>query len=82
MLYEVITLLAAEAVEEASILVDAEGRRLLVMERAEADPSRASLLEAHVLADYPVITSYSIHYTKLYDDDALAAYVDEGVAGS
>src|SRR5262249_2749100 len=42
---------ATEAVVEALVAVDREGRRALVVERAEALPGPAGLLQAGVLAD-------------------------------
>ena len=42
---------AAEAVVEALVAVDGEGRRALVVERAEALPRAAGLLERRVVAD-------------------------------
>ena len=44
-------LLAAEAVVEALFGIDAEGRRLLGVERAQPAPAPAHLLQRRVLAD-------------------------------
>src|SRR4029079_16759595 len=43
--------LAAEAVEEALLTVDGERRRLLAMERAEADPATPHLAQLQVAGD-------------------------------
>ena len=53
--------LAAEAVEDRLLLADREGRRLLTVERTQAHPLAARLLELRVLGDDP-------------DDVALFAY--------
>ena len=76
MLYEVITLargqstFMVEMTEAANILNHATPRSLIVLGNG-SDEVIAMLLTALSGTDAdPVITSYSIHYTKLYDGEA------------
>ena len=70
-------LLAAEAVVEAFLGVDAEGGRLLGVERAQTTPAAADLLERRVLADQlhdvggrPDLGHFLVRYPHRHDGTA------------
>ena len=50
-LEDIAALVASEAVIQPLVRIDRKGRRLLLVERAQALPATAAFLEAHVIAD-------------------------------
>ena len=74
MLYEVITTGADRS--KRGLFEAASGGTLFLDEIGDIDAEfQAKLLR--VLQERTVITSYSIHYTKLYDEESLEQHVHE-----
>ena len=68
---------ATEAMEDAELRIDVEGRRLLVMERTQALEGAAGLLQCDVAADeIDEIDAVADRFDRLLGDPSHAASVE------
>ena len=84
MLYEVITLFLRDPDFKVPFRIAYEGSDARYLTGADFDPESIQLVNGEIWIGEefgPVITSYSIHYTKLYDFSCISDSAELNMAG-